>query len=223
MRSWKGCWDESGHGSDLRRASPRSRLRMLPPRGLSQRCSSDGLFPDCEPNISENDSLSHLSDTCPTPRYLRSRLEELLPGRVVAVCPVRGTHRWLVAAQHAKVCTNLGFCKSSAASFRLGFATLLLVTTSGWPQRQSISRLALERRSRRYPEKRSTLEDLQIPLPPLAEQKRIAGILDAADALRAKRREALAQLDTLLKSTFLDMFGDPVTNPMGWDGPKACG
>ena len=57
--------------------------------------------------------------------------------------------------------------------------------------------------------------DLQIPLPPLAEQKRIAGILDAADALRAKRREALAQLDTLLQSTFLDMFGDPVINPMG--------
>ena len=58
---------------------------------------------------------------------------------------------------------------------------------------------------------------LQIPLPPLAEQKRIAGILDAADALRAKRREALGQLDTLLQSTFLDMFGDPVTNPKGWD------
>ena len=60
---------------------------------------------------------------------------------------------------------------------------------------------------------------LRIPLPPLAEQKRIAGILDAADALRAKRREALAQLDTLLQSTFLDMFGDPVTNPMGWEAP----
>ena len=58
---------------------------------------------------------------------------------------------------------------------------------------------------------------LQIPLPPLDEQKRIAGILDAADALRAKRREALAQLDTLLQSTFLDMFGDPVTNPMAWE------
>ena len=55
-----------------------------------------------------------------------------------------------------------------------------------------------------------------IPLPPLAEQKRIAAILDAADALRAKRRETLAQLDTLLQSTFLDMFGDPVTNPKGW-------
>ena len=57
---------------------------------------------------------------------------------------------------------------------------------------------------------------LQIPVPPLAEQKRIAGILDAADAVRAKRREALAQFDTLLQSTFLDMFGDPVTNPKGW-------
>ena len=57
---------------------------------------------------------------------------------------------------------------------------------------------------------------LTIPLPTLAEQKRIAVILDATDALRAKRREALAQLDNLLQSTFLDMFGDPVTNPMGW-------
>ena len=61
------------------------------------------------------------------------------------------------------------------------------------------------------------LASFQIPLPPLAEQKRIAGILDTTDALRAKRREALGQLDTLLQSIFLDMFGDPVTNPKGFD------
>ncbi|WP_420463562.1 restriction endonuclease subunit S [Candidatus Palauibacter sp.] len=61
------------------------------------------------------------------------------------------------------------------------------------------------------------LDNLQIPLPPLAEQKRIAEILDAADALRAKRREALSEFDTLLQSTFLDMFGDPDTNPMRWE------
>ena len=61
------------------------------------------------------------------------------------------------------------------------------------------------------------LKETQIPLPPLAEQKRIAGILDAADALRTKRRESLALLHTLLQSTFLDMFGDPVTNPMRWE------
>ena len=63
----------------------------------------------------------------------------------------------------------------------------------------------------------SGFKKLQIPLPPLAEQKRIAGILDAVDALRTKRREALSQLDILLQSTFLDMFGDPVINPKGWD------
>ena len=61
------------------------------------------------------------------------------------------------------------------------------------------------------------LASFRVPLPPLAEQKRIAKILDAADALRAKRREALAQLDILLRSCFLDMFGDPATNPMKWN------
>ena len=64
---------------------------------------------------------------------------------------------------------------------------------------------------------KAKLKCLPIPLPPLAEQKRISRILDVAENLRAKRREALAQLDTLLQSTFLEMFGDPVTNPMGWD------
>lgn len=61
------------------------------------------------------------------------------------------------------------------------------------------------------------VQEIQIPLPPLTEQKRIAGILDTADALRIKRRETLAQLENLIQSTFLNMFGDPVTNPMGWE------
>jgi type I restriction enzyme, S subunit len=56
----------------------------------------------------------------------------------------------------------------------------------------------------------------QLTLPPLPEQRRIAAILDKADALRAKRREALAQLDELTQSIFIEMFGDPVTNPKGW-------
>ena len=60
----------------------------------------------------------------------------------------------------------------------------------------------------------SMLKATELLVPPLAEQKRIARILDSADALRAKRREALAQLDTLTQSTFLDMFGDPIRS--GW-------
>jgi type I restriction enzyme, S subunit len=55
-----------------------------------------------------------------------------------------------------------------------------------------------------------------VPLPPLAEQRRIAEVLDRAEALRAKRRAALAQLDSLTQSLFPDLFGDPATNPKGW-------
>ena len=61
------------------------------------------------------------------------------------------------------------------------------------------------------------LRDLKATLPSLPEQRRIAAILDKANALRAKRREAIAKLDQLLLSVFLEMFGDPVTNPKGWD------
>ncbi len=55
------------------------------------------------------------------------------------------------------------------------------------------------------------LANIQIPLPPMEEQRRIAAVLDAADALRAKRREALAKLDDLTRSVFFDMFGDPMS------------
>lgn len=61
------------------------------------------------------------------------------------------------------------------------------------------------------------VKDLEIPLPPLKEQKRIAAILDKADAIRRKRQQAIALTDQLLRSVFLDMFGDPVTNPKGWE------
>lgn len=54
-------------------------------------------------------------------------------------------------------------------------------------------------------------------LPPLDEQKRIAAILDKADAIRRKRKQAIDLADDFLRSVFLDMFGDPVTNPKGWE------
>lgn len=59
-------------------------------------------------------------------------------------------------------------------------------------------------------------KNFKIPLPPLEEQKRIAAILDKADAIRQKRQQAIELADEFLRSVFLDMFGDPVTNPKGW-------
>lgn len=57
---------------------------------------------------------------------------------------------------------------------------------------------------------------IKIALPPLAEQRRIASILDQADELRQKRQQAIEKLDQLLQSTFIEMFGDPVSNPKGF-------
>ena len=65
--------------------------------------------------------------------------------------------------------------------------------------------------------RRADLENFPIPLPPLPEQKRIAAILDKADAIRRKRQQAIQLADEFLRATFLDMFGDPVTNPKGWE------
>ena len=61
---------------------------------------------------------------------------------------------------------------------------------------------------------------LQIPLPPLHIQKRIAEILDAADALKRKDQELLKKYDELAQAIFIDMFGDPVKNEKGWEVKK---
>lgn len=63
---------------------------------------------------------------------------------------------------------------------------------------------------------KSIVADIQIPLPPLSEQKRIADILDKATELIALRKQQIEKLDLLVKSRFIEMFGDPVENPFGW-------
>jgi len=64
------------------------------------------------------------------------------------------------------------------------------------------------------------LKKIKIPLPPLEVQQKIAAVLDKADRLRQLRKAAIEKLDQLIQSVFLDMFGDPVTNPKGWEVSK---
>lgn len=61
------------------------------------------------------------------------------------------------------------------------------------------------------------LKGLNVPIPPLNEQKRIAAILDKADGILQKREQAIKLADVFLCATFLEMFGDPVENPKGWN------
>lgn len=63
------------------------------------------------------------------------------------------------------------------------------------------------------------LKEFEVLQPPLDEQKRMAGLLDKAEMLRLQRQRAISLIDELTASTFLDMFGSPITNPMGW---KQC-
>ena len=64
------------------------------------------------------------------------------------------------------------------------------------------------------------IKDTEIPLPHLVEQKRIAAILDKADSLRRKNQQAIQLADQFLRAVFLDLFGDPMTNPKGWEHCK---
>ena len=154
----------------------------------------------------------HLGDT---PRKITKAGLESCSARMLPAQSVLFSSRapiGLVAINTLPVCTNQGF-KSLVPRFDLVSPDFLF-----WWLKSQEKHIQSKGRGATFKEvSKKIVEDLQIPLPPLTAQRRIAGILDAADALRAKRREALAQLDTLLQSTFLDMFGDPVTNPKGWE------
>ncbi len=65
-----------------------------------------------------------------------------------------------------------------------------------------------------------SLGKIKIPLPPLEEQKKIVEILQFADYLKERRKEAIKLIDKIVMSVFFDMFGDPATNPKGWKVKK---
>ncbi len=107
----------------------------------------------------------------------------------------------IVRAQHQKINPRYLFHWITTPKIQLAIRYCGRQTTN-------ISNLDVER-----------FKELEIPLPPLLEQKRIAAILDKADAIRCKRQQAIQLADEFLRSVFLDMFGDPVTN--GWESVPA--
>ncbi|MFW7523378.1 restriction endonuclease subunit S [Vibrio ostreicida] len=68
-----------------------------------------------------------------------------------------------------------------------------------------------------------SMENREIPLPPLETQKQIAEVLEKADQLRKDCQQMEQELNSLAQSVFIELFGDPVTNPKGWDvKPLSC-
>lgn len=67
---------------------------------------------------------------------------------------------------------------------------------------------------------KSKMSEIPIPLPPLEKQNQIAKTLDKANELVELRKESITKLDALAKSIFIDMFGDPVSNPKKWEEVK---
>ena len=118
-----------------------------------------------------------------------------------------------VYESHLPLCLNTSTIRFKAKE---GISTLpfLRYWIDSVQFREQISRLVTGSAQKNFGP--SHLKAIEIPLPPLAEQQRIAARLDAADRLRVLRRDALARLDALTHSLFLEMFGDPAHNPMEW-------
>lgn len=135
-----------------------------------------------------------------TPAGFRSSSTRMLPiGAVLFSSRAPIGHTAIVATP---MCTNQGF-KSLVPS--TGVVSEYLY----WAMRWSTPRIEAAASGTTFKEvSKADIEAFEIPLPRVEEQRRIAAILDEADAIRRKRREALGLLDDLLRSTFLQMFGD---------------
>ncbi|WP_424986389.1 restriction endonuclease subunit S [Microbulbifer sp. S227A] len=117
----------------------------------------------------------------------------------------------LVAINQTPMATNQGF-KSFVPSEDLNSDYLYWWLVANKQQIQDLGNGATFKEV-----SKAIVSNVKIPLPPVGEQRRIAKILDKADAIRRKRQQALALADDFLKSVFLEMFGDPVQNPKAWN------
>jgi type I restriction enzyme S subunit len=120
----------------------------------------------------------------------------------------------LLAINKVPVCTNQGF-KSLVPGNEVNAEYLYYVLNA------NVKALQARGNGATFKElAKPAVENFEVPLPPLDDQVRIAHLLGKVEGLIAQRKQHLQQLDDLLKSVFLEMFGDPVRNEKGWDKPE---
>jgi type I restriction enzyme, S subunit len=146
-------------------------------------------------------------DTLTEEGLRRSSARLLPPGTVLLTS--RATLGY-AAINQVPMCTNQGFANFVCGPQLLPeFLALWLPT-----QRAQMERMAGHTTFKEV--SKANLKRLEIPLPPLDEQRRIVDILNRANGIRRLRREALDKARQLIPALFVDMFGDPATNLKGW-------
>ncbi|HAU1294542.1 TPA: restriction endonuclease subunit S, partial [Legionella pneumophila] len=115
-----------------------------------------------------------------------------------------------VAITGREMCTNQGF-KSLVPHSGVDFLYIYYCIKHHSPKLQALGNGATFKEI-----SKKIVEDFEIPLPSLEEQKRISAILAKADEVRRNRQQSIELSQQLLRSVFLDMFGDPISNPKGW-------
>lgn len=108
---------------------------------------------------------------------------------------------------------NLLMLRANSSVLFPPYATYFFETPAFLMQIQKITKKSVNQASFTV----TALKEIEIPLPPLDEQRRIAAVLNKVSGLIAKRREQLDKLDELVKARFVEMFGDPVSNPYNWE------
>ena len=158
--------------------------------------------------------ISDVYDTADhiTPEGLRSCAAKLLPVGTVLYSSRATIGK--IGIAHVPLATNQGFAnftpkpgvESKYLAYALQYFTVEISLLAGSTTFKEVRRGAFKK--------------YKVPLPSPSEQRRIVEILDQADALRKKRAEADAKAARILPALFYKMFGDPVTNPMGWPKRK---
>lgn len=119
----------------------------------------------------------------------------------------------IVTDEHADAIASTGFCVLRANTDRLDPRYLYHWVSSA----ATVSRLVSSATGATYPAvSDKTIKSLEVSFPPISEQQRIATILDKVDSLRFKRQEIISLTDKFLLAAYVEMLGDPSTNPFGW-------
>lgn len=160
----------------------------------------------------DQDQKRVTSTTMVTGATAPSRARQLVRGHDVLVSTVRPNLNSVAKLTPVAQATtaSTGFCVLRSDSKVLDSSYLFAWVRSSMFVNSLMKKIA----GANYPAvSQSDVRNEEIPLPPLDDQKRIAHLLGKVEGLIAQRKQHLQQLDALLKSVFLEMFGDPVTNP----------